>query len=401
MTRHRAKGRERGSTAIVVAVMMVGLLMTVGMAVNVGHLLSVRGELQNGVDAAALAGAVQLDGSAGKLTPSRQAASAFAQAHMTDGQFPLQSVVQLAAWDPATRTCAIVTGTDQASAQRINAVYVTATHDEPVFLSSFLQASSTSSGAPACSGAALEGGSPGGATVTAGARALAVTGGPCDSRCGDLPFVIQLGCVLGKCDPGVPDTERIYFIALATDTNDTAGFTNLLPAAGVSSGDICGILTDPQYCADHRSDPRPGFGDTIYTSNGAQWSAQCQGTQPRQSICDIIQSRVGESARLPAIMYPGDTETTCNAQYNQSATIQGFVTMKTLLARCKRNGVVSTDSSVTPQQQAAWVSACDSAAGQPQQCVVMQQQCNVTDTEPSESGCKWLGTSVLYPKLAK
>jgi hypothetical protein len=56
------------ATAIIVAIVLAVLCGFVAMSLDVGHLFSVRGELQNGADAAAMAGAKRLNGT--NLTPS-------------------------------------------------------------------------------------------------------------------------------------------------------------------------------------------------------------------------------------------------------------------------------------------------------------------------------------------
>jgi Flp pilus assembly protein TadG len=55
-----SRRRERGATAVVVAVMVTALFGILGLALNVGHLMSVRSELQTAADSAALAAGQQL-----------------------------------------------------------------------------------------------------------------------------------------------------------------------------------------------------------------------------------------------------------------------------------------------------------------------------------------------------
>src|SRR6185436_18901097 len=61
-------GRERGFTAIVSSLGLFCLLGMAGMAIDVSHLYLAGTELQNAADAAALAGASALDGTAGGVT---------------------------------------------------------------------------------------------------------------------------------------------------------------------------------------------------------------------------------------------------------------------------------------------------------------------------------------------
>jgi Flp pilus assembly protein TadG len=59
---HKRRG-ERGSVMTLAAISMLGLVLAAGLAIDIGHLYVVKAELQNAVDAAALAGAARLNSS--------------------------------------------------------------------------------------------------------------------------------------------------------------------------------------------------------------------------------------------------------------------------------------------------------------------------------------------------
>ncbi len=59
-------GREKGAVAPLVAILIVVFILCIALVVDLGHLHNVKVQLQRAVDAAALAGAKQLDGSIGQ-----------------------------------------------------------------------------------------------------------------------------------------------------------------------------------------------------------------------------------------------------------------------------------------------------------------------------------------------
>jgi len=60
--KHKARGRERGAVAVIVALSLVGLIGFVGLALDLGKLFVVKTELQNSADACALAASRELTG---------------------------------------------------------------------------------------------------------------------------------------------------------------------------------------------------------------------------------------------------------------------------------------------------------------------------------------------------
>ena len=88
MGRRKAAGREpeRGAIAISAVLLLVALLGFFALAFDTALMMDSRTELQNGSDAAALAAAHSLDGTASGLSAARQSAGAYSLRHTAYGQ---------------------------------------------------------------------------------------------------------------------------------------------------------------------------------------------------------------------------------------------------------------------------------------------------------------------------
>ncbi len=108
------------------ALMIVALLAMMAMVVDLGHYWQVRAQLQNGADAAALAGVRDLNGTLAQLPVARLTATSYAAQHVANGSAInlAASDVDVGTWDPALRSYAPATGSTPPYA--INAVRVTA-----------------------------------------------------------------------------------------------------------------------------------------------------------------------------------------------------------------------------------------------------------------------------------
>lgn len=65
--RKRQRDNERGSVMIMTAILMAGIILAVGLCIDIARIYMVRTELQNAADAAALAAARELDSGAGEF----------------------------------------------------------------------------------------------------------------------------------------------------------------------------------------------------------------------------------------------------------------------------------------------------------------------------------------------
>jgi Flp pilus assembly protein TadG len=84
----RLEGDERGQVMVFVAILMTGLISVVGLVTDGGIVFSQRRDLQNAADAAALAGAMQIDEKAyrasGQVVLNERAAREIATQYLQD-----------------------------------------------------------------------------------------------------------------------------------------------------------------------------------------------------------------------------------------------------------------------------------------------------------------------------
>lgn len=165
-----------------VALAMTGLAGLVALAINVGHLMAVRTELQSAADSAALAGAQELALNAstrrGTVTfngeaQARQSASDFSAANQSDGvsiELSRGSEVTFGEFQGSTFT---PTGnTSVVNAIRVSTARGSGSPNSPldVFAWSLLNSSSS---------------------ANVSATSIAVVGGRCDLTCPILPFAVE------------------------------------------------------------------------------------------------------------------------------------------------------------------------------------------------------------------
>lgn len=197
------RSNDKGAVAPLVAVMLVLIILCVALVVDLGHQHNVRIELQRAVDAAALAGAGQIDGGASQTTRVTGAAQATAAANHIDNRAISVAtdniVVTLGKWDdtalgtPASTRFA-------PSGTPVNAVKVTASTEVNHYFYLFKQSS----------------------TVTA--DAIAVN----EMQEQALPFVL-VSCVQTDdtyLTPGDNICDIAYF-KWGPDPTDTGGWTSL------------------------------------------------------------------------------------------------------------------------------------------------------------------------------
>lgn len=107
-TRRIVPGNQKGFALVYVALLIFVLFGSLGLAVDVGHLYVVRGELQNSADAAALAGAWSLyrDPSNPDAIPTldleraRMAAANFVRENKSDGVDLADGIIEVGYWSP-------------------------------------------------------------------------------------------------------------------------------------------------------------------------------------------------------------------------------------------------------------------------------------------------------------
>jgi Flp pilus assembly protein TadG len=104
--REAARGRRRGATAVMFALVLTFLLVLVALVVDVGHFWVVRAELQNAADASSLAGVRDLNGTSGRFALAVQSAQAYASENRANGTVVVVpgGDVTLGSWDFSART---------------------------------------------------------------------------------------------------------------------------------------------------------------------------------------------------------------------------------------------------------------------------------------------------------
>src|SRR6266536_901867 len=102
----RRERGERGVVMVLVALLLTALFAFLGFVLNAGHATSVRGELQNASDAAALAAARELNGQTDGITAARLVATTYSSQHETDSTLVTSITdadVGFCNWNPATQ----------------------------------------------------------------------------------------------------------------------------------------------------------------------------------------------------------------------------------------------------------------------------------------------------------
>ncbi len=264
---------ERGVSAVAVAVVLALLCGFVALSLDVGHLLSVRGELQNGSDAGALAGAKSLTGrnTSGELGDAVDKARLYATSHPTDRYNIEPKTIELGAWVPSDHACpdSAVGVTAQRYGYKFCQITATregagAASEEAAADINAVRVVSAREGTPgAAGGGAVELGFGGFVghkePAPVGAEAIAVLGGPCGEQKACLPFVVREGCVYEekkiRCDKN--GVGPVYFVGFSAATRDSAGMTSLSTASATPQ-QACTILKTCPPVTDGSSTPRTG-----------------------------------------------------------------------------------------------------------------------------------------------
>jgi hypothetical protein len=428
-------------TAIIVAIVLVVLCGFAALSLDVGHLFSVRGELQNGADAAALAGAKRLNGrnTNFELDAARGDAENYARNHLTDRWDVEPTTIQLGAWAPPGISCGKFGGTQAGATGPDGYKFcaIAGTTEADASNNNAVRVITRRVGTPGEAG--------GGAVELAfgsfvghrepqavGAEAIAVTGGPCGQACPKLPIVIRAGCIYDgdeiRCDDdGIGD---VYMIGLSDANADTAGLTSL-STDPASANNICEIIERPPNC-----DMPLESGEPIETQEGTSWNSACtsgcsartynqgrgaEGATNHDSICEAIRmmadrdcdgavdldesGRPAHRVQVPVVQYADEAADYCEpgAHYNQQANVVGWATAAIVSVRCEAPG---TSPNQLPFGAKPITGICDGflqSGGKfsGDTCVAIQLFCNEEDDEPSADVCKWFGTGTLQPALVR
>lgn len=315
----------RGASIVVFALVLPLLLAFVALVVDIGHFLQVRSQLQNAADAAALAGARDLDGTMAKLATARLAARYYAGEHVANGT-PLSldlnpnndvaGDIVLGTWSFAQRVFTPAVAASMPST--INAVKV------------YGRRTAGRGGAVRAYFAPLFGFAEKDLTV----QAVAVGGGP-SAACG-FPLVLPDCAILDSAGQVRCNSTMTFGRA----TMDNVGFTLLLPSPPVNTPgincEIMNALGSPQ-CHSHGScdcakacNPTAMSGGAIYVSNGNNLS---------NDAVDAINQAVAQAGakglfvQVPVLDSGGLEPGACGGfQFNRLQAIAGYANMRIVSA---------------------------------------------------------------------
>jgi hypothetical protein len=240
---------------VVAAVMLVIVGAFLAFSLNVGNMMHTRGELQNAVDSAALAGAASFDGTSAGLTTVTSTAYGFATSHYLDNDrvaLAAGSDIQTGIWSFTN-----LSFTPSSDLTQVNALRVIAGRDGtgshnaplPVFFGAFL----------------------GGQTSTnLHATAVAAGGGP-GSGCA-IPLVLA-ACSVRTSSGDLNCAQQLTF---GNANLDNVGWSNLTPgASSVSTSQIIAALNGTATMPGCSTDPATGLpccglniGDQLAVGNG-------------------------------------------------------------------------------------------------------------------------------------
>lgn len=343
MTPHHA----RGAVAIVAALVLMVLGGLAALAINTGHVMSVRNQAQNAVDAAALAGAAELDGTPGKFPTARTFAQQFGELHATDrmqvrldlniGNDAAGDIV-LGLWDlgEPNKAVAFTPYDGLGSPRAVNAVHVRYGRTPergnalPVFLSTFLSQQEAG----------------------VSAEAVAVGGGPCEGCMVPLVFA---DCLIVRPDGNLDCGAVLRF---SSATVDNIGFSNLQDnVRPVNPPGIVDILNGD--CA------HAGFNDRIGVGNGNNMTGRVI-----EALLDHL-DRNGPKVIAPVIS-PGSCP---DPQFNRLQPVVGMATF------------TITDVRGPPEQYDREID--------------IRLECNEVYVDRGRTGCQNFGTTVFYSQLVR
>ncbi|OGQ80761.1 MAG: hypothetical protein A2289_16080 [Deltaproteobacteria bacterium RIFOXYA12_FULL_58_15] len=302
MKTNMGRRQDRGASAILVAFMLVALGAMVSLALNVGHLMLVRGQLQNAADAGALAGAMSLrtgENALLSLDQARLSAQEFTQRHRTDVQQVSANLnstndpngdIVLGRWDDDEREFYVLYPATNEDAGHVNAVQVRTSRSGdnalPVFFSSFL----------------------GKEVASVGAEAIAVIDGPCEGC--SIPIVFAECLVVNPNDGSLVCNRNLTF---TNATEDNMGLT-MLDGRNPNTAGVLEVLRSPNRCSNVR------VGDIIGVSNGASL----------HPLYDELVEYEGQEVTVPII---GNDSSDCSPRFNQPTQVVGFATFRILDVR--------------------------------------------------------------------
>ncbi len=337
---------ERGATAVVVALTLVAMASFLALVMNVGHLKTVRAQLHNATDSAALAAARELNGTEAGLATARTVARDYAGLHETDGLdgdphivIDPETDVQFGHWwssQPRDSAFEEILGRTPADLQWINAVLVrdgreAARGNEVKTITGLLDRKATD--------------------VTA--ASVAVFGGACETYCA-VPIAFS-SCII--VDPVTKELNCDNVLEFNSDNTDNIGFTNLADNPTVSTNVIKNLIGNGEDCATGTE-----VDSSIGVSNGNNLAP----------VFAAFSTLVGKTVTAP-VVYLGECGP--EAKFNAHATtapVIGFV-------------------SFTIQE----------VFGPPINKIILATECHWSGKKAAVGGCTFFGTTPTQPRLVR
>ncbi len=343
MTIRDRRRKDRGATAVVVAILLVMLATFLALVMNVGHLVTVRAQLHNATDSAALAAARELNGTLDGLARAQTVAQDYASRHMTDsldGQPQIvinrDTDVLFGHWyssRPRDSAFEEITGTTPADLNWINAVLVkdgreaSRGNDVSTIMAGLFSRKTTD--------------------VTA--ESVAVMGGPCSEGCA-IPIAFA-ECAVCNPDGSLKCDEELVF---NSEITDNVGFTNLTNDPTVSTDVLQRIL---------RGECRSVDVDATITVR--------TGNQLNPLRDDFLALNLPREVSAPIVRLTGG----CPAAFNTAGTpaeVVGFATFT--------------------------LTGID---GPPSNTLHITMKCTKVQDRPANAGCTFFGTTPIQPRLVR
>jgi hypothetical protein len=291
---------QRGATAVLVILTLAMVLAFVGAAVNIGHLYSARGEIQNAGDAGSLAGARVLDGTATGLDAAPGVAQATGDRNPTDRSTVDVHLgdIETGNWDVVTRTFTPMS--DPAQAMNINAVRVSTYRD-----------AGHGSSVPLALGAFLGNRY----TRDVAARAVAVGGPPSYIPNACMPLAVS------KCDLPNLQCNHTFRITWTNDWSDSTGWVSFPPFTNVSAAIVKNEIGN---CVCDGSGTGVSNGDIVNIMNGDATSA-----------CKTLKDTWSSSPANQGCEWPVPViDAGCPTRYIQQAPVSGWVCLRITDVQC-------------------------------------------------------------------
>jgi hypothetical protein len=230
------------------------------------------------------------------------------------------------------------------------------------------------------------------------AEAIAITGGPCESSCLNVPMVIGVGCLTGSggsaCAPDAPADSGgpMYTLGLSPTPVRSAGWSTY-GSNSPSESEVCTFLKSTTGGC---SSLELGSYIQVDVGQGNKFNGSCKAGAAVKTICDWFKALVGQSIEVPVISMSGDLTETCPANYTGNAWVVGYSTLRILAVNCSAN--VHNPDCVGAPYCTDVTAPCSQYASD--KCVLTQLVCN-HKSDSQSTGCAWSGTSSFQPVLVQ